>query len=162
MSYAVYTTRGWILGSAPSGEASKMYVLYTEDFGLVTARAQGVRLLSSKMRYNLAEYALCDISLVRGKEFWRLTGATAVALPDSGKLARARVLHLVRRLVQGEERNEKLFRALGNLASEDASETDALCEVLSALGYLDLGVLVGKSEREKIRSINKALQETQL
>jgi recombinational DNA repair protein (RecF pathway) len=162
MSYAVYTTRGWILGSAPTGEASKMYTLYTEDFGLVHARAQGVRLLSSKLRYNLADYGLCDISLVRGKEFWRLTGASSLPLPEKGKVIRARVLGLVRRLVQGEEKNERLFVALEDLSREDLSETDALCDILAALGYLDLGVVIGKSEREKILLINKALKETQL
>lgn len=162
MSYAVYTTRGWILASAPSGEASKSYSIYTEDFGLVSARAQGVRKLDSKLRYNLDDFSFATLSLVRGKEFWRLTGAEKAELPEGGKLARARVLSLVKRLVHGEERNEALFRALSRLTGEGAGEADSLAGVLAALGYLDLAAFEGKTEREKVLAINRALKETQL
>lgn len=162
MSYAVYTTRGFILGSAPSGEASKTYSIYTEDFGLVAARAQGVRLLASKLRYNLEEYSLATLSLVRGREVWRVTGAEKEHLPRSGAQARARILNLTRRLVQGEERNDGLFSALLYLGDEKLSETAILAEILGALGYLDKEALKGKSDREMVVEINRALKETQL
>jgi recombinational DNA repair protein (RecF pathway) len=162
MSYSVYSTRGFILGSAPSGEASKVYSIYTEDFGLVRARAQNVRSLSSKLRYNLDDFALCAVALVRGKEFWRLTGAEKEALDPSKAPARARVLNLLKRLVQGEEPNPELFAALKGLARAALSETDALAAALGALGYLDLSEAEGKTEREKVALINKALRETQL
>lgn len=162
MSYAVYTTKGWILGSSPSGEASKSYSIYTEDFGLVMARAQGVRKLDSKLRYNLDDFSFVTLSLVRGREFWRLTGAQREDLPKGGEVARARVLSLVKRLVQGEERNDALFSSLGILLDKGGSEISALSAVLSALGYLDLSSIEGKSERERIVAINKALKETQL
>jgi recombinational DNA repair protein (RecF pathway) len=162
MSYAVYTTRGFIVGSAPSGEASKSYSIYTEDFGLIHARAQGVRLLVSKLRYNLDDYAFGSFSLVRGKEFWRLTGADTRTLPREHILVGARVLGLVKRLVQGEEKNEKLFAALLRLSEGGADEVGILSGVLSALGYLDEAALAGKTDRERIAAINKALKETQL
>lgn len=163
MSYAIYSTRGWILGSAPTGEASKIYILYTEDFGLIRAKAQSVRLITSKLRYSLEDYSYCNFSLVRGKELWRLTGAQKLDGEVKEPLVRARVLNLVRRLVQGEEKNEKLFAALALLAGDSVlSEVGILSRVLSALGYIDLDALAGKSEREVISAINKALAETQL
>lgn len=164
MSYAVYTTKGFILGSAPNGEASKVYILYTEDFGLVRAKAQGARLLSSKLRYNLEDFSFATFSLVRGKEFWRITGSQAESLPAEGKLARARILSLVKRLVHGEERNDKLFSVLARLATEesDPAEIDILAGILDALGYLDAASLRGKSRSESIAAINKALKESQL
>lgn len=162
MSYAVYTTRGFILASAPSGEASKTYSIYTEDFGLIAARAQGVRLLASKLRYNLEEYSLAALSLVRGREVWRITGAEKESLPRASAQIRARILNLTRRLVQGEERNDALFSALLSLMDEKVSETAILAEVLSGLGYLDKAALKGKSDREMILEINRALKETQL
>jgi recombinational DNA repair protein (RecF pathway) len=162
MSYAVYSTRGFILGSAPSGEASKIYSIYTEDFGLIRARAQSVRLLVSKLRYNLEDYSFATFSLVRGKEFWRLTGAEKTALDQSTLLVRARVLNLVKRLVQGEEKNEKFFAALSLMTEGAVSETFLLSHILSALGYLDLEGLKDKTEKEIIHAINKALHETQL
>lgn len=164
MSYAVYGTRGFILGSSPSGEASKLYWIYTEDFGLVRAKAQGVRLIQSKLRYNLEEYSFCSLSLVKGKEVWRVTGSVSLETKSKENLLiRARVLNLVRRLVQGEERNQELFDVLEKLTTDGAeSEVKTLSLVLSSLGYLDLKTLEGKSEREAILAINKALQETQL
>ncbi|HEY0908289.1 MAG TPA: recombination protein O N-terminal domain-containing protein [Candidatus Paceibacterota bacterium] len=190
MSYAVYTTRGFILGSVPSGEASKLYHIYTEDFGLIFAKAQGVRLLASKLRYNLEEYSFATFSLVRGKEVWRLTGAgEKIGDPHFARIY-ARVLNLVRRLVQGEEKNPELFASLLFMiqgmpgimqpTQEDmtAFEHLVLIHILSSLGYIDAKVLVGiardatpsladlgavkAKKREVIAEINKALRESQL
>ena len=186
MSYRIYTTRGFTLGSTPSGETSKSYLIYTEDFGLVRARAQGVRLLASKLRYNLEEYSFLTLSLVRGKEFWRITGAISEfdSNTSSSRIiasVRARVFALVKRLVQGEERNDKLFVALTSLFGEDtATITDAedalafealvLARVLSTLGYLDLKAHVPNdsfaeakvSRRNLVSAINKALADSHL
>jgi len=187
MSYAVYTTRGFILGSVPSGEASKLYHLYTDDFGLIFAKAQSVRLLTSKLRFNLEDYSFGTFSLVRGREVWRLTGAGEKITNVRFARIHARVLNLVRRLVHGEEKNPELFRALEymmkGIESEAPHDTDAfelliLIHVLSSLGYIDAKLLVDidcslppslsdlvrikTKKREVIAEINKALRETQL
>lgn len=173
MSYSVYTTSGFILGSAPSGEANKVYALYTRDFGLVRASAQGVRHLKSKLRYNLGDFGRASFSLVRGRETWRLTGAVAEPAAEADRESaamRARVLTLVKRLVQGEERNDALFAALESLFGEGtratgddaAFETLALARVLSALGYVDLAAVEAMPPKERIRAVNKALKETHL
>ncbi len=189
MSYAVYTTRGFILGSSQSGEASKIYSLYTKDFGLIHAKAQGVRLLASKLRYNLEEYSFGSFSLVKGREIWRLTGVEQKSVPGKYAQIRARVLNLVRRLVQGEEKNDSLFNVLDFMMEgigereqmiDDmtAFESLILVHVLSSLGYIDskslLGIESGSAprladleqvkikKREVIFEINKALKETQL
>ncbi|MDO8579389.1 MAG: recombination protein O N-terminal domain-containing protein [bacterium] len=164
MSYAVYSTRGFILGSAPTGEASKIYLIYTEDFGLVRARAQSVRLLTSKLRYNLEDYSFGTFSLVRGREIWRLTGTEKIDLPQKQKfsLVRARVLNLVKRLVQGEEKNEKLFKTLLSVTEREMSEPLILAHILDALGYLNVEMLSGMNEKQMIQAVNKALKETHL
>lgn len=164
MSYAVYSTRGFILGSAPTGEASKIYLIYTEDFGLVRARAQSVRLLTSKLRYNLEDYSFGTFSLVRGREIWRLTGTEKIDLPQKQKfsLVRARVLNLVKRLVQGEEKNEKLFKTLLSVTEREMSEPLILAHILDALGYLDVKILSEMNEKQMIQVVNKALRETHL
>ena len=164
MSYAVYSTQGFILGSTPAGEASKIYLIYTEDFGLVRARAQSVRLLVSKLRYNLEDYSFGTFSLVRGREIWRLTGTEKIDLPREQKfsLVRARVLNLVKRLVQGEEKNEKLFKTLLSVTEREMSEPLILAYILDALGYLDVKTLSQMNEKQIIQTVNKALKETQL
>ena len=174
MSYAIYNTSGFILGSAPLGEANKVYSIYTQDFGLIRASAQGVRYLRSKLRYNLEDFSYISFSLVKGREVWRITGAVLIsdnAESDSGiKAMRARVLTLVRRLVQGEERNDPLFDSLKSLfidhcndqGSNDDLETVSLMRILSSLGYLDIAATENLPKREMIHAINKALKETHL
>jgi len=180
MSYSVYSTRGFILASAPSGEAGKTYFIYTEQFGLLRAHAQGVRHLKSKLRYNLEDYGFAIFSLVRGKEFWRVTGAVAEGNAGTMPLAgqdmlkvRARILSFIRRLVQGEERNDELFAVLLELFSAEFAqvsgregllgfETRILARCLAALGYVDLTLLDGMDQREMVVAINKALRESQL
>ena len=148
--YSIYTTRGFVLGSTERGEANKIFSIYTEDFGLVRASAQGVRLEKSKLRYNMDDFAHGYFSIVRGKELWRLTGSerdgetiTSIEV----KRIMARVLNLVRRLVHGEERNHQLFIALDEMMKKarDISQNTkdlvpfellSLLRVLHTLGYI--------------------------
>jgi len=78
--YRTYTTEAVVLGSRDAGEANKYYFLLTRELGLIHAFAQGVRELKSKLRYSLAELSYVKVSLVRGKEKWRLT--SVVPLPE--------------------------------------------------------------------------------
>jgi len=73
--HQIHTTAGFIIFSRPYGEADKLISIFTRDFGLVTATARGIRLEKSKLRYHAQDYSLGVFSLVRGKEFWRLTSA---------------------------------------------------------------------------------------
>src|SRR5262245_25843944 len=115
--YQKYQTDALVLASRERGEADKLYVLYTRDFGLVYARASAVRREGSKMRYALQNYALASVSLIRGKRAWRIAGARALdnlAVTENinGSYAFGRVAHLVTRLVVGEEKNEYLYETL--------------------------------------------------
>lgn len=75
MSYHIYQTNAFIIDSSPLGEANKIYTLLTEDLGMISATAQSVRHLKSKLRYSLQDLSFSRISLVKGKEFWRITSA---------------------------------------------------------------------------------------
>lgn len=98
------------------GEANKYFRIFTKDFGMVGATVQGVRLLRSKLRYSLQDYSYSKISLVRGKNIWRITGAMQRKnLRDflnynRGKFEMlAKTFSLLERLLRGEEKNESLF-----------------------------------------------------
>lgn len=105
--------------SMPFGEANRYFLIFTKEFGLIRATAQGVRLLKSKLRYALVDNSLVNLSLVRGKDLWRITSAEAVVSTQSDfkfhlnefRLI-GRVFSLVLRLVHGEEKNERLFTDL--------------------------------------------------
>ncbi len=190
--YQKYQTEALVLGSRERGEADRVYTLYTQDFGLVRARASAVRRESSKMRYALQHCSRAMVALVKGKHGWRAAGASAAATlggGDAGTAAFARIASLALRLVQGTERNDYLFAALseahealrtaGDQSIAGTIEVVCVARVLYALGYLSTEALstalfthtayTGESllEAETLKdkllvSINKAIAETQL
>lgn len=189
--YQKYQTDALILGSRETGESDKTLTLFTEEFGLVRARASGIRKETSRMRYGLQDYTRSAVALVRGKRAWRLAGANVIRGTEGnrrGIQTFARIASLVTRLVQGEEKNEYLFAALaeaqGALVQEKGEaygtiELVCVARILYALGYISTEALstalfthtayTGESlvEAETMKdkllsSVNKAIAETQL
>lgn len=189
--YQKYQTQALVLSSKESGENDVVVALYTQDFGLVRARASAARTESSKMRYALQKYTLASVSLVKGKRGWRVAGAIAErnAWGDMrGVSTFARVASLVTRLVQGEERSDYLYATLSeahrtlmqdNVPAHGMIELVCVARVLFALGYISDEALktalfshtayTGEHlmEAETMRdvllsSINRAIAETQL
>ncbi|OHA01058.1 MAG: DNA repair protein RecO [Candidatus Sungbacteria bacterium RIFCSPHIGHO2_02_FULL_49_12] len=69
-------TTAFILGRREQREADFMVTLYTEDFGLIRATAQGVRKSAAKLRGHLEPFSRSSVSLVEGRAGYRLTGST--------------------------------------------------------------------------------------
>lgn len=119
MVYHTYNTEAFVLGALPAGESSRFVYLFTRDLGLVGARAQNARSVASKLRYALSDFSHSAVSLVRGKNSWRLVNAAPQknffamfrTCPDALELT-ARILATVRMLVAGEEANPELYRVL--------------------------------------------------
>jgi DNA repair protein RecO (recombination protein O) len=190
--YAKYTTDAIVLKSYERGESDRVYALYTRDFGLVRARASAVRTEHSKMRYALQSYSRSDVSLVKGKNGWRLAGATAIHTPIGqdikGVATFARIAELVVRMVGGEELNTYLFETLAEahcvlvttrVESTVTIEIVCAARILYALGYLSTEALEStlfthtayasehlfeaeRLHKTLLSSINKAIAETQL
>jgi len=197
--YTIYQTEGIVLGGADSGEANRYLYIFTKDLGLVGATAQGLRELKSKLRYSLQDFSYSKIDLVRGKSGWRVVSAQSIInysymLRDEDKKVSfetiARLCRLLRRLLKGEEKNEKLFNEvieileLFNERSFNGEQVFSLeiivvMRILNNLGYWgthktlspflegnisepNLLVQITKTKPLAIREINKALHETQL
>ncbi len=157
--YRTYRTEALVLTSRASGEANRFVYLFTRDLGLVGAMAQGVRGAHSKMRPHLGLFSHVRISLVRGKEMWRITNAIALrniggeaAAHPVALMSMVRLVGVVRRLVHGEEGDPRLYELLisGLVAivavanRDDTGRTDthrviewvAVARILRQLGYL--------------------------
>lgn len=151
-----YSTRALVLGRSPVGEASASVALLTEEFGLVRARAQGVRKPGAKLAGALQTFAENEVILVRGKDGWRLSGALlsrrlATELTEHARLRAGRIASLSLRLIHGETRDADLFGilhglivSLPDLTEEEgeAAECLAALRLLAALG-LDAGDIPG-------------------
>lgn len=156
MSHELTITEAFVLKGSDVSEASRMLHLYTRELGLVVARAQGVRKHESKMRYSLQPLSFTLVSLIQGREFWRIVNSqepesfSVVFKRRESREAVARMLGLVTRLVHGEERNEKLFNHLLKtfhfLKTKELSESQiknleviVSLNILYLLGYLPEG-----------------------
>jgi len=172
----IYHTEGIILGSKGYGEAGKCYYIFTRDLGLIYASAQGVRKMSSKLRFILHDFAYIRVDLVQGKDFWRVTSASKTneleqITRNPGSLAIfAKVANLLRRLLAGVESNPTLFHDLkvGLQVLEKSKSKDELASIeiifvlriLHNLGYIGenealIGVIKSPFEPELVFQATK-------
>jgi len=168
MSYHIYTTKGIVLSERPRREADRIYSILTRDLGLVQALALGVRKEESKLRGALEPFVLSQVSLVRGKEFWRITSVEFIRRIPS-KLPIARPLALLELLVQGEAIQPELFDALEHPLcptsdvgqKNEIFEINLVSQILYHLGYLkEEDLSLGKPDL--VRAINSGLQASHL
>ncbi len=191
MNNHIYTTKSIILKSSNTGEANKLYFLFTEDFGLIIAVAQGIRLGKSKLKGHLQDLNISNVSLVKGKDLWRIVSAERIHKPDflRSKIELIKnIFSLLLRLIHGEEKNTELFKTIEDfcdfLRKPEISEknlknleTITVLKILHALGYFkkNLGeyfadkniseetlILFEPKRKMAVDEINLALKETHL
>ncbi len=148
----IYHTEGIILSSRNSGEAGKYYSIFTRDLGMIYASAQGVRKMSSKLRYVLQDFSYVKIDLVQGKDFWRVTSASKTNMleeitrkPETFGVF-VNIARLLKRLLAGVEPNDTLFSDVLNglcilekiTKWEDLPNIEAIIvlRILNNLGYI--------------------------
>ena len=148
----IYHTEGIILSSRNFGEAGRYYHIFTRDLGMITASAQGVRKMSSKLRHVLQDFSYLKIDFVQGKNIFRITNASKtntlekiIKLPENFKVF-VNIASLLKRLLAGVESNEVLFADLLNGLSilektetvNDLRNIEAVIvlRILNNLGYI--------------------------
>ena len=148
----IHHTEGLILGSRNSGEAGKYYYIFTRDLGMIYATAQGVRKMSSKLRFVLQDFSYLKIDLVQVKYFCRITNEEKnneieILTKSPGKFeVFANIARLLKRLLAGVEPNEELFadlisslRILEKAQTKDDLrniEAIMVLRIVSNLGYI--------------------------
>lgn len=146
-----YVTRAIVLQRSPLSEAATLVTLITSDLGLIRARAEGLRKPGAKLSSALQTLASCEVTLVRGKEGWRLSGALLeenwfARFSRTERLRAGRVAGLVLQLVHGETQDSlyqifsEFLTSLPTLSEgeQDTVECLAALRILAALG-LDTG-----------------------
>lgn len=152
--HTLYTTECIVLGSSNFGEANRYINLFTKDIGLVRAAVRSVREEKSKLRFSLQDFSIGSVTLVRGREVWRIIGALEkYSVHEEFKYDReklfivVRILNLLQRLIHGEEKNEYLFAVLSRgfdfirlnaIEKENAQNFEhlAVLRLLYSLGYI--------------------------
>lgn len=153
MAIEKYTTQALVIESFDQGENDRVYKLFTREFGLIMAHAKSIRKLESKLRAHVLPRTLSLVTVVQGKEVWRLVGAEhhegdQDALQDASSL--------IRRFVRGEGAHKKLFDRLVSYVShahafeKQKSRLLLYYVVLVELGYADAKIIGAKDIREYI------------
>lgn len=156
MSYHIYTTDCIILKRTGTGEADVSLHILTQDLGLVVASAKSARLSVSKLRSSLQEYSNIKISLVKGKNGWKITNVADSnnfffsTSPYSRKLL-AQISLVLQKMIVGEypQKNiydlvKKSFASIEGLKSEDVGNLEILTvlRILHLLGYVERDEIV--------------------
>lgn len=180
-----YATPGLVLARAPLAEAGNVLTVLTPEFGVIRAVASGSRRSGAKLAPALQALRQSDLTLVRGKEGWRITGALlgtdyfATLAPDARAIV-ARVLGLLLRLVHDEHADAALYDclqpfliALPELTDKEAAETLVVLRLLGHLG-LDAGQMppdgygahalayASEQHAELVRRINRGISAAHL
>ena len=147
MAIEKYATESFVLASYESAEHDRTYKLFTKDFGLIFARATSVRKLESKLRTQLAVGRMTRVTLVKGKEIWRITGSEE---HHSLLLLRNDVIKLLERFVRGEGPQKTLFTHMKDIIStnnidEGTGRLLARYLLLVDLGYADAFIIGAES-----------------
>lgn len=141
MSIEKYTTEAFVLESYDQGENDRAFKLFTKEFGLITAVAKGIRKMESKLRFQMLVGSHVKVTLVQGKEVWRITGSFD---RESVLPSRRVVLQLILRFVRGQLAQQTLFEHVRELTKLSPSEVGgsffhllSYYMVLVDLGYAD-------------------------
>jgi len=113
-----YRTQGFILNKADSGEADRIFTIYTKDFGKLKLLAKAERKITSKLRMGLKLFYLSEIEFIQGKTYKTLTDVILIekfenTREDFKKLRIAyRVSDVLDNLVKSQESDEKIWQLL--------------------------------------------------
>lgn len=155
MAHRVYHCEGYVLGSKNVGEANKLFFIFTRELGLIPVIAQGVRKLKSKLSGSVQNFYPVRISVVRGREFWRLVAAER--LIDLDEIFResekfqltVRVFSLIKKFTPAETKEVALYddlkKVLAYVGEKEVEiykrsasniELVLVLRVMSELGYV--------------------------
>ena len=170
--YPKLNSKTFIIKSFDYKENDKVYLLFTDKAGMIYARAISVKRSGAKLQAVLSSSPFLNLTLVRGKNSWRITEArTELAKLKKTESLQAfyRVLKLLIKILPTDTKEsavflelEKLYKALlaPNREIKDL-ELIAVHNILSILGYIDSIRSIDFKERidkeKMLKSVNKAL-----
>lgn len=151
MAIEKYTTECIVVESFDNGEHDKVYKVFTRDFGMILVHAKSIRKLESKLRAHIQLRNISLITLVQGKEVWRLVGAEE---KNTEKMYIHEIVSLLKRFIRGEGAHKTLYDRIVYFlqikTSYDMTKARILLYYifLVELGYADAKVIGVKNMQE--------------
>lgn len=127
MAIEKFTTRALIINHYINGEHDTMLKVYTEDFGLIMVLAKSLRKREGRLKAHVRKYHYVDLTIIKGKEIYRLVGATEINLISSNINKKqnliAEISKLIERLYGGEIKQASLFNKIFNYINQYHQES---------------------------------------
>lgn len=153
MAIEKYTTKAIVLEGYDQGEHDRVYKAFTREFGLLMCHAKSVRKLESKLRAHLLPRGLTLLTIVQGKEVWRVVGAEKIPISS---LYIHEITLLLKRFIRGEGAHKALFDRMVTMITTDEIYDEQVVKlllyyiVLVELGYADAKVIGAKDIKEYV------------
>jgi recombinational DNA repair protein (RecF pathway) len=148
MAIEKYTTPAIVLESYDQGEHDKVFKVFTREFGLLFVHAKSIRKLESKLRGHMLPRSVTTITIVKGKEVWRLVGGEE---KDKEYAYIHEVTKILSRFIKGEGAHKELYDRILSFLEESSSYEEKIAHVLLYyivfvdLGYADVKVIGSKN-----------------
>lgn len=127
MAYRIYTTDSFVIKNNPSKDADVSLLLFTEQFGLLYAAAKSARQIWSKLKPSLQTTSFSSISMVKGREIWRITNAKKhIALYDKRLTVELRILFV------------RLLEHVARFCPKEVSESEVFSDLKSIASFIFL------------------------
>jgi recombinational DNA repair protein (RecF pathway) len=117
---------------------------------MIRATVTGIRDIKSKLRHGLVDYSLVKVSLVKGKEVWRIVNVATQGNyyyefrkdPERTQML-AKVMLILRRFLSGEEKNAELYDAVEEMFDMMAKVSISHLPAVEYIGILRIMHLLG-------------------
>ena len=148
MAIEKFTTRALILEQYANGENDVMIKAFTEEFGVINVLAKSLKKREGKLKAHVRKYHYANITLVKGREIWRLSGASEIivrnkVIPEISKF--------ITRLYRGEVKSDILFKKIFNFininSNNDTSKISSVDSLKSSdsNSKLDIDIAINTS-----------------
>ncbi len=151
MAIEKYTTEAIILDVYDQGEHDRVYKVFTKDFGLIMCHAKSIRKIESKLRAHILPRTISLLTLVKGREIWRLVGAEGKTFPMQHI---DEVTELLKRFVRGEGVHKSLYARVRAIVLDTSLRESRMSRlliyyvILVELGYADAEAIGAKDVKE--------------
>lgn len=153
MAIEKYTTEAFILKQYEQGENDLVFKVWTKDFGVIFVAARSIRKVNAKLRPVAKKNDFLVMTLVKGKEVWRLTGIEEAGekfLIGQQYLETKKIIaEAVDKFIEEKKTYKKLFEKFKNLLLEESEGVFEVQKLKLLIYYLVL-VDTGYADAKKI------------
>jgi recombinational DNA repair protein (RecF pathway) len=164
MAHEKYTTEAFVLKIYEQNEHDLAYKIWTKDFGIIFAVAKSIRKINAKLRSLVKKHDFFSVTLVKGKDIWRLVGAEEDNLlennnPKASLTAKKIIAESIDKFLEEKKTYKKLFDRLKSAFTEkdilgmEVNKLKVLIYyiVLVDTGYADARIIGAKDLEEYLR-----------